>query len=92
MEVVTDAVDRRLVLAAKRIARLIAIPVIGIDFLYDVAGNRFWVVELSPDLAISPPEGDEVAKHFLDYLFPGGRWVILLNYGITMATTKKYWL
>jgi len=63
-------VDRRLVLAARKIARLIAIPVIGIDLLYDQACNSYWVVELSPDLAISPPEGGQVAKHFLDYLFP----------------------
>jgi hypothetical protein len=28
------------------------------------------VIEVSPDLAISPPEGEVVAERFLDVLFP----------------------
>jgi len=71
VEVVTGKVDRRLVEAARKIARIVAIPVLGIDFLYDRANGRYRVMELSPDLAISPPEGYEVAKRFLDFLFPG---------------------
>jgi len=71
VDVITDSVDRRLVAASRKIARLVGIPVVGIDFLYNRLTGRWWVVELSPDLAISPPEGREVAKRFLDYLFPG---------------------
>jgi len=69
VEVVTGAVDKRLIAAAGKIAKLVAVPVIGIDFLCDRIRGRYWVIELSPDLAISPPEGAEVAKRFLDYLF-----------------------
>jgi hypothetical protein len=46
------------------------VPVIGIDFLVNEKTGRFWLIELSPDLAISPPEGDIVVCHFIDYLFP----------------------
>ncbi|MDD4872109.1 MAG: ATP-grasp domain-containing protein [Kiritimatiellae bacterium] len=70
VEVVTDNVDRLLVSAALKIARLVAVPVIAIDFLYNKSAKKYWVIELSPDLAVSPPEGGEVAKRFLDYLFP----------------------
>ena len=70
VEVVTKSVDKALVKTAEKVARLVAVPVIGIDFLYDQAKRRFKVLELSPDLAVSPPEGGIVAKRFLDYLFP----------------------
>ena len=49
---------------------LFAKPVVGIDFLVEPKSGRFHIIELSPDLAISPPEGEEVARRFLDYLFP----------------------
>ena len=67
---VTTCVNRTLVATARRAVRKLGVPVIGIDFLYDEKTGKFWLIELSPDLAISPPEGDEVARHFLDYLFP----------------------
>jgi D-alanine-D-alanine ligase-like ATP-grasp enzyme len=70
VELVSDSIDKFLVYEALEIARLVAIPVIGIDILYDRSTKKYWVIELSPDLAISPPEGGEVAKRFLDYLFP----------------------
>ena len=71
--VVTETVPVALVRAARRAVKALAIPVIGIDFLYDEATGRYRIIELSPDLAISPPEGEEVARHFLDYLFPETR-------------------
>jgi D-alanine-D-alanine ligase-like ATP-grasp enzyme len=71
IEIVTDRVEKKLIREAQRIARRLRIPVIGIDFLVDRRAGRHWIIELSPDLAISPPEGEEVARHFLDYLFPG---------------------
>ena len=70
IDVVTSSVSRSLVATARRAARKLGVPVIGIDFLYDETSGKFWLIELSPDLAISPPEGEEVARHFLDYLFP----------------------
>lgn len=70
VEVVTGRVPRRLLKEARNVVRLLGIPVVGIDFLFQPESGRYWVIELSPDLAISPPEGEEVAKRFLDYLFP----------------------
>jgi D-alanine-D-alanine ligase-like ATP-grasp enzyme len=70
IEITTDTISRRLVRTAERAARLLNLPVVGIDFLVDPKTGRYWFIELSPDLAISPPEGEEVARRFLDYLFP----------------------
>lgn len=70
VEIVTDRVPRELIRLAGRAARALRIPVIGIDFLVNVRTGRHWIIELSPDLAISPPEGEEVARRFIDYLFP----------------------
>lgn len=70
VRVVTRSVSVELARAAERIARLFEVPVFGIDFLVNRKTSQWWVIETSPDLAISPPEGKEVAKRFLDYLFP----------------------
>ena len=69
--IITREVSPRLVRAAQRVVRLLGLPVAGVDFLVDRRRGRFWIIEVSPDLAISPPEGGEVAEHFLDFLFPG---------------------
>ena len=55
---------------AQRIARELALPLVGVDFLIDPLTRRATVIEVSPDMAISPPEGDAVAQRLLDYLFP----------------------
>ena len=73
IDMVTDTVSRKLVSVAQRAARALNVPVIGIDFLVDERRGTHRIIELSPDLAISPPEGEEVAKQFLDYLFPETR-------------------
>lgn len=70
---ITDTVNADLVREAQKIVGLFDIPVLGVDFLVNTQTGRHWVIELSPDLAISPPEGERVARHFLDYLFPGTR-------------------
>lgn len=70
IDIVTDSVSRKLVAMAGRAVKALGVPVIGVDFLLDEASGRFWIIELSPDLAISPPEGEDVARRFLDYLFP----------------------
>lgn len=70
---VTEIVSADLVREAQKIVRLFGIPVMGVDFLLHSPTGRHWVIELSPDLAISPPEGDKVARHFIDHLFPETR-------------------
>jgi D-alanine-D-alanine ligase-like ATP-grasp enzyme len=70
VDVVTHSVSRKLVALARRAVKVLGVPVMGIDFLVDEATGRPWLIELSPDLAISPPEGEEVARHFMDFLFP----------------------
>ena len=70
VDVVTDTVPARALRVAQRIARELGLPLVGVDFLIDRASRRTTVIEVSPDLAISPPEGETVAKRFLEYLFP----------------------
>ena len=70
VEVVTEQVPRRALALAERIAKALDIPLVGVDFLIDPATKRMTVIEVSPDLAISPPEGEVVAERFLDVLFP----------------------
>lgn len=72
VEVVTDRVPRRALAIAQRIARALSLPLVGVDFLIDPATQRMTVIEVSPDMAISPPEGETVAERFLDVLFPVG--------------------
>ncbi|MFH1970151.1 MAG: hypothetical protein ABIJ53_07525 [Verrucomicrobiota bacterium] len=67
---ITETVSVDLVREAQKIVRLFDVPVLGVDFLFNSQTGRHWVIELSPDLAISPPEGGKVVRHFLDYLFP----------------------
>jgi D-alanine-D-alanine ligase-like ATP-grasp enzyme len=69
VEDITESVDSDLVRQGQKISRLFGIPVIGIDFLVFKPGVH-WVIETSPDLAISPPEGHRVVGPFFDYLFP----------------------
>jgi len=70
VDIVTREVSPKLVKLAAQAAKKLGVPVIGIDFLVNEKTGRFWLIELSPDLAISPPEGDIVVRHFIDYLFP----------------------
>ncbi len=70
IEDITESVNPDLVRQGLKIARLFGIPVIGIDFLVNVKLGRHWVIEASPDLAISPPEGHRVVGPFFDWLFP----------------------
>lgn len=73
VDIVTREVPSNLVKLAAKAAKNLEVPVIGIDFLVNPKTGRFWLIELSPDLAISPPEGDIVVRHFMDYLFPETR-------------------
>lgn len=73
VDMVTREVPAKLVKLAAKAAVKLGVPVIGIDFLVNEKSGRHWLIELSPDLAISPPEGDIVVRHFMDYLFPETR-------------------
>jgi len=66
-------VPARALRIAQRIVRLLDLPLAGVDFLIDRAARRFTVIEVSPDMAISPPEGATVARSLLDLLFPETR-------------------
>ncbi|MEI7903637.1 MAG: N-acetylglutaminylglutamine synthetase, partial [bacterium] len=68
LDIVTGQVPPRALALAQRIARDLRLPLVGVDFL--IHRHRCTVIEVSPDMAISPPEGETVAKRFLDYLFP----------------------
>ncbi len=69
--VITNEIAPKLRRVAARVAKLFALPIVGIDFLVDARRKKFWIIEVSPDLAISPPEGEIVVEYFLDELFPG---------------------
>jgi D-alanine-D-alanine ligase-like ATP-grasp enzyme len=73
VDVVTDAVPARALRIAQRIARTLDLPLVGVDFLIDRPARRLAVIEVSPDMAISPPEGETVAHRFLDFLFPASK-------------------
>lgn len=70
VDVVTDTVPARALRIAQRIVRELNLPLAGVDFQIDRETRRMTVIEVSPDMAISPPEGETVAHRFLDYLFP----------------------
>lgn len=73
VEDITETVDNDLVREGQKVARLFEVPLMGIDFLVNTRQKRYWIIETSPDLAISPPEGCRVVGPFLDYLFPETR-------------------
>ena len=70
VEIIGERVGADLAALGQSVARLLKIPVLGVDILVDESGHHH-IIELSPDLAISPPEGDIVVEKFLDFLFPG---------------------
>jgi len=65
-------VPRRALGIAQRIAKQLTLPLVGVDLLIDPRTQRMTVIEVSPDMAISPPEGATVARRFLEFLFPAG--------------------
>jgi D-alanine-D-alanine ligase-like ATP-grasp enzyme len=69
VEIVGENVGQKLIDIGKQIAILTKIPVLGVDILAN-NDDHYHIIELSPDLAISPPEGYLVVEKFLDYLFP----------------------
>ena len=70
VDIVTDKIPADLIDAGEKIANLLGVGFLGVDMLFDNSTNKFTVIEMSPDMAISPPEGEIVAEAFLDNLFP----------------------
>jgi D-alanine-D-alanine ligase-like ATP-grasp enzyme len=69
VRIIGDTIGDQVIAMGGAIARLLKIPVLGVDILWNENGHHH-IIELSPDLAISPPEGEIVAEKFLDFLFP----------------------
>ena len=70
VDIITDTVDPDLINTAEKISRLAGLPLIGVDFLVDKTNKSFKIVELAPDVAVSPRGGKIVAKRYIDCLFP----------------------
>ncbi|MCK5095678.1 MAG: hypothetical protein KAR18_13175, partial [Spirochaetes bacterium] len=70
VEIITDSVGPGLKDTAEKISHLAGLPLLGVDFLVDETDQSFKVVELAPDVAISPRGGNIVAKRYIDFLFP----------------------
>lgn len=70
VDIVTDKVPAVLIDAGEMVANLLGAGLLGVDMLVDISTNRFTIIEMSPDMAISPPEGGIVVEAFLDCLFP----------------------
>ncbi|MBP5320329.1 MAG: ATP-grasp domain-containing protein [Kiritimatiellae bacterium] len=68
VEIVKGRLPARALAIAKRIVKELALPLAGVDFLIDPARRDPVVIEVSPDMAISPPEGETVARAWIDYL------------------------
>jgi len=67
---VTAQVAPVLIALGKRVVTAAALPVAGVDCMRTSDGLQTHVIELAPDLAISPRGGGIIARHFIDYLFP----------------------
>jgi D-alanine-D-alanine ligase-like ATP-grasp enzyme len=67
---ITEEVGPELIDLGKRIVKAAGLPVAGIDCMRSADGLQTHVIELAPDLAISPRGGQRIAEHFIDYLFP----------------------
>ena len=70
MRDVSKDVNKELTKTAGQIVKVLKLPVAGVDFLIDRITGKYQVIEVSPDLGISPRSGPEVPGAFVDYLFP----------------------
>jgi len=78
MKNITGSIEEPIVKTAEQIALLFELPVVGIDFLVDENTGKYRIIEVSPDLAISPRSGKKVARAFIDYLFPDSKSAVKL--------------
>jgi len=67
---ISDQVSPTLIELGTRIVKKACLPITGIDFMHSNDDQQTHVIELAPDLAISPRGGQHIAKQFIDYLFP----------------------
>ena len=70
VDIITEIVGEELRRIGEKAARAFAIPFLGVDFLVNEDNQEAVIIEVSADCAISPPEGEEIAKAYLDMLFP----------------------
>ena len=67
---VTDMVSPEMIKLGSQIVKAAQLSVAGIDFVHSADKQQTHVIELAPDLAISPRGGQRIAKQLIDYLFP----------------------
>jgi len=71
IEDVTSEVSSSLVATAERAARVLEIPVVGIDMIVpSIFGTRYWILEANERPGFANHEPEPVAERFLDFLFP----------------------
>jgi D-alanine-D-alanine ligase-like ATP-grasp enzyme len=71
IEDVTSEVSSALIATAQRAARILDIPVVGIDMIVpSIAGGRSWILEANERPGFANHEPEPVAERFLDFLFP----------------------
>jgi D-alanine-D-alanine ligase-like ATP-grasp enzyme len=90
IEIVTEQIPAGLIKIGEQVARLFGISSVAIDFLVDRDTNRAFILEVSPDMAISPPEGKIVANAFLDFHFPETRpWSAQKETRVAFASARS---
>jgi D-alanine-D-alanine ligase-like ATP-grasp enzyme len=68
---VTDAVHPDIVAACVKAARVIDIPVVGLDLMVpDVRGPAHWFIEANERPGLANHEPQPTAERFIDMLFP----------------------
>ena len=67
---ISDQVSPALIKMGAAIVKKTCLPVAGIDFVHSTDARQTHVIELAPDLAISPRGGHRIATQLIDYLFP----------------------
>lgn len=68
---VTEKLHPELIQAAEKAARLIQIPVTGLDFIVpDIAGASYHIIEANERPGLANHEPQPTAERFIDFLFP----------------------
>ncbi|MDW7738776.1 MAG: ATP-grasp domain-containing protein [Bacillota bacterium] len=71
IEDVTEAVSKKLKDAAEEAARILKIPVVGLDLLVpDISGDDYEIIEANERPGLANHEPQPTAERFIDFLFP----------------------
>jgi D-alanine-D-alanine ligase-like ATP-grasp enzyme len=89
VDIIGNGIGGELIAMGEAVAKLVKIPVLGVDILANENGHHH-IIELSPDLAISPPEGYIVVEKFLDFLFPETKTGALIAAPETDSIKQQY--